>query len=254
LAAAHERGIVHRDLKPENVFLTRDGQVKVLDFGLARLTADVADGGATFSPTPSLPTRPGIVMGTPGYMSPEQVRGQAADQRSDLFAFGTILYEMLAGRRAFRGETAAEAMTAALREEPPELPASVSPTLERIARHCLEKNREQRFQSARDLVFDLEAVLEPSASGASAASARGRRALPAWLGWAVAAAALVAAGVLGWRASSHAAPPAGGPIRFSIVLPAGLHLADPPLGIAVSPDGRFIAFTATRGDSAPQLW
>src|SRR6185295_16195125 len=235
LAAAHERGIVHRDLKPENVFLTRDGQVKVLDFGLARLTADVADGGATFSPTPSLPTRPGTVMGTPGYMSPEQVRGQAADQRSDLFAFGTILYEMLAGRRAFRGESAADAMTAALRDEPPELPASVLPALDRIARHCLEKNREQRFQSARDLAFQLEAILEPSASSASAVPARRRRAVPAWVAWTAAAAGLVA-GVVGWLAAPHAAPP-GGPMRFSISLPPGLRLSDTTLGVAVSPDG-----------------
>jgi len=253
LAAAHERGIVHRDLKPENVFLTRDGQVKVLDFGLARLAAEGPDGGATHSPTPSLPTRPGIVLGTPGYMSPEQVRGQAADQRSDLFAFGTILYEMLAGRRAFRGETTAEAMTAALREEPSELPASVPPTLERIVRHCLEKDREQRFQSARDLAFQLEAILDPSTSGAPRVPARGRRALPVWMAWTAAAVGVVA-GILGWLVSPHATPPASGPVRFSISLPAGLRLDDPAFGVAVSPDGRLIAFAAARGNDPPQLW
>jgi eukaryotic-like serine/threonine-protein kinase len=253
LAAAHERGIVHRDLKPENVFLTRDGQVKVLDFGLARIAAEAPDGDATFSPTPSLPTRPGIVMGTPGYMSPEQVRGQAADPRSDIFAFGTILYEMLAGRRAFRGDTAAEAMTAALREEPPELPAGVSPSLDRIVRHCLEKNREQRFQSARDLAFALEAILDPSTSGASATPGR-RRTIPAGLAWAVAAAG-VTAGVLGWLGGPRATPPGGGAIRSSILLPAGLHLDDPAQNVAISPDGRLIAFTAFRSSKdTSQLW
>jgi eukaryotic-like serine/threonine-protein kinase len=253
LAAAHERGIVHRDLKPENVFLTRDGQVKVLDFGLARLAVTAPDGGVTSSPTPSLPTRPGIVMGTPGYMSPEQVRGQAADPRSDIFAFGAIFYEMLAGRRAFRGETAAEAMTAALREEPPELPASVPPSLDRIVCHCLEKNREQRFQSARDLAFALEAILEPLTSGASAVPARRHRVVPAWMAWATAAAGVVA-GVLGWLAWPRATPPTGSPVRFSISLPAGLQLSDPWLGVALSPDGRIVAFTAARGNDLPQLW
>jgi serine/threonine protein kinase len=162
LAAAHEKGIVHRDLKPENVFVTRDGRLKILDFGLAKLThAKEGSPDQTNQPTASLGTEPGVVLGTLGYMSPEQLRGRPADARSDIFSFGAILYEMLSGRRAFRGDSAADTMSAILRDDPPDLSLTdqnISPTLERIVRHCLEKNPEQRFQSARDLAFDLEAL------------------------------------------------------------------------------------------------
>src|SRR5262249_42054103 len=153
LAAAHEKGVVHRDLKPDNVFVTRDDRVKILDFGLAKSGATAAGAQSeTQSPTVSGYTEPGKVMGTVGYMSPEQVRGLAVDHRSDIFSFGSVLYEMLTGHRAFQRETVAETMTAILKEEPIEpddaakgLPPSLTPVL----RHCLEKKPERRFQSAR---------------------------------------------------------------------------------------------------------
>jgi WD40 repeat protein len=176
LAAAHEKGIVHRDIKPENVFVTKDGHVKILDFGLAKLIQPAVPSVALTEALTATPTTDAnIIMGTVGYMSPEQVQGKPLDARSDLFSLGVVVYEMLSGKRPFQKDTAAETMAAILKEEPAELSGTdkpVPPGLDRIVRHCLEKEPSNRFQSARDIAFDLEALT--GISGASAAT----RALP----------------------------------------------------------------------------
>src|SRR5262249_25509442 len=170
LAAAHEKGIVHRDLKPENVFVSRGGPVKILGFGLAKRSEPARPVDESAAATQEQYTEPGTVLGTVGYMSPEQVRGLEVDHRSDIFSFGAVLYEMASGRRAFRGATAADTMSAILREDPPRLAQSgtrVSPGLDTVVRRCLEKDAANRFQSARDIVFALtDASRPPPWSGA----------------------------------------------------------------------------------------
>src|SRR2546425_3655421 len=258
LAAAHERGIVHRDLKPDNIFITKDGRVKILDFGIAKLTQPGGNASQTDIPTRRVDTDPGVVMGTVGYMSPEQIRGKGIDHRSDIFSFGAILYEMLSGRRAFHGEWTADTMSAILKEGPPDLSDTnqkISPALERLVNHCLEKNPEARFHSARDLAFALEAISGSAVMSGSTAtvlsvvpmSIRKRREL---IAWAVAGIAILIAAVALTISNFRRLPTETRAVRLFINPPEKASFGS----FAISPDGLRLAFVATDASGKTLLW
>ncbi len=264
LAAAHDKGIVHRDLKPGNLFVTTAGLVKILDFGLAKLRPELDLVSGPDGTTASVMTDPGTVLGTVGYMSPEQVRAHSLDHRSDIFSFGAVLYEMLSGKQAFRRDSAVETMNAILKEDPPELSrmdSNIPPTLERILARCLEKQPDDRFRSAHDLAFALDS--SPGASGGSAASTTPAGAQAAkpwgtgrhWLIATVTTAAVVALGGIIVLLQRRTAPDANGSRREATLavrvekLTSRGNTADP----AMSPDGRYLAYSSLE-DGRGTIW
>ncbi len=265
LQAAHEKGITHRDLKPENLFITKDGRVKILDFGLAKLKHPHAGAPPeidTKASAQALGTEPGLMMGTVGYMSPEQVRAEEVDHRADIFAFGAILYEMLSGRRAFQGNTAVETLNAILKEEPPEvLGGDVPAALQRVMRHCLEKDPAERFQSIGDVAFYLDVLTgdsDVSLKSQRKTTARpeshgrlGQMSRMGQVGWIVAAALLVVAGAL-FIFYIRSGNQSGSLPAQATITQLTSYTGTETSG-AISPDGRHFAFVSEKG-GAPDIW
>lgn len=251
LAAAHDKGIVHRDLKPENLFVTKDGRVKILDFGLAKVHAKPAAAADGRTVTIEEQTDPGTVLGTVGYMSPEQVRGENADSRSDIFALGTILYEMLTGKTAFRKPTKADTISAILNEEPPSLSqvsASTPPGLQRVVHRCLEKNPEQRFHSSHDLAFALEALSDSSSPSVSAVQGATRKRW--WWPAAVIVALILAAigSAIYWSLNQRKTIP------FENFTATQITYSGKVTVTAISPDGKLIASAEGSPTTGQRLW
>jgi Tol biopolymer transport system component len=254
LEAAHEKGIVHRDLKPANVKVRADGTVKVLDFGLAKAWEEQVEGSdPSYSPTiTGHHTRAGVILGTAAYMSPEQARGKAVDKRTDIWAFGCVLYEMLTGQRLFQGETVSDVLAAILKTEPDWdiLPAGLSPSIRRVLGSCLQRDPKQRIRDIGDVRLELVEVAETAS--AEPGPGAPRRPRTAWLGWVVALAALGLAAVLAWRGRAPRAAPAV--TRLDAQLPPGVRLAlqDVPV-LALSPDARELAFAAVEPKSGQPM-
>ncbi|HET8901625.1 MAG TPA: protein kinase [Holophagaceae bacterium] len=256
LAAAHEKGVIHRDLKPDNLWITKDGRLKILDFGLAKQATPFASGSGSLMPTESLAvlggvhTEEGMILGTVGYMSPEQVRGEAVDARSDIFSFGAVFFEMLTGRRAFARNSASDTLAAILRDDPTEVADTSKPLpagLHRVLDHCLEKDATHRFHDAQDLAFALESSLGdsgvPSTGAMKAPRLSPKSRLPLL-------AAFLAGGVLVWGATLlfRPAPAALRPVALRYLTYSGRDSSP-----AASPDGKTLAFTSNR-DGKSRIW
>ena len=256
LEYAHEHGIVHRDLKPANVKVTSDDAVKVLDFGLAKaLEGDASSIDIANSPTVSrMATQAGVLLGTAAYMSPEQAKGKAVDRRADIWAFGCVLYEMLTGKMAFRGESVTDTLAAVIRAEPDwsQLPTATPIRVRVLLQRCLQKDPRQRLQAIGDARIALEEVLSGAQDPTSAAaSAHPTKQWRPWLGWGIAGLFIVAT-VLFAFLYLHQKPPAAQALRFEIPLPEKTTFSG--LGVSVSPDGRKLAFAATGADGQGRLW